>query len=84
MRIEYSAEEVVLAATRYQNVTGKTRADFMHWLGLIMAYPPKVQELYAFRLDTTARPYAVVRMEMILGPHWYTLLKAHEARQEVG
>lgn len=76
----FTSDEVKLALGRYRSVTGLSRDDFIHWLGLLL-FLTYVQDTLAFGIVKN-RSYTMRKMDMLLSPHWFALLKADLARNE--
>lgn len=75
--------QVELAFRRYEQVTGKTWPDFIHWNGHLLSLTDEIYDgLGRIRVGRGSGNHMVRKLEMLLGPHWYALLKAELARED--
>jgi hypothetical protein len=76
----WTVKEILLASERYQQVTGKTNDDFIDWLQA----NESIKRISWSSTDKvhTGIPEIARKLDMLLSPHWYALLKMHLAQQE--
>lgn len=79
---DYSLEQFLLAKDRYCNITGHSREQFLEWLTCSQAFKVSIWKAHT-GITIHAQPGTVPeqRMNMLLSPHWYTLLKIQQTRQ---
>lgn len=73
---EYTSDQMLLACDRYKAVTGRSHEDFWQdWIGL--STHPHSSFMPGMRCYVRHK-----RLEMLMSPHWYTLMKIWIAKNE--
>ena len=77
IRARYTEQEVATACDRFCLATKGSKLEFHLWLG----FSPEALWTWPLAIECGLGTTAHDKMEMLLGPHWYALLKASLAKE---